>query len=120
MLVRPARVRGDLLWGRSPLLDVAYREPKSNQHIDVACQGSVLLDHIFGQPVGGTRPFIQVAVDGPNLAARSIERPARLGWCRQNRMLHPEYEARPPHDGPAPSRRQPVRARDPDAGPRPL
>src|SRR5271166_331883 len=75
-LVGPARVGGNLLRGRSPLLHMAYREPDADQHVQIATQRPVLFNDPFGQPIRPPRALLQIAVDRPDLAARRIRRPS--------------------------------------------
>ena len=72
-LIRPIWLSRDLLFGRAPFLDMGDNETHTNQHVDVGRQCSVLLDDTFGEPVGRSRAFIQIAVDRPNLAAYGIQ-----------------------------------------------
>src|SRR6266446_9311490 len=67
---------------------MGYEEPKPDEHVDVGCKGPMLLDDTFSEPIRRTWTFIQVAVNGPSLATRRIERPARLGGSSENRVLH--------------------------------
>src|SRR5271166_3035727 len=89
-LICPVRLGRYLLLGWPPFLDMGNGEAEPNEHVDVGREGPVLLDHAFGEPIGRTRAFVQIALEGPTLAARSIERPVRLGRGGENRMLHRE------------------------------
>jgi hypothetical protein len=60
---------GDLLVAGSPFLDVLDRKAGSDQQVEVGGHGSVLLDDTVGQPIGLARPFVQIIVDRPALAA---------------------------------------------------
>src|SRR5271166_6835234 len=89
-LIRPVRLGRYLLLGRTPFLDMGDSEAEPNEHVDVGRQRPMLLDDTLGEPIRRARAFIQVALDRPNLAACSIERPVRLGRRGENRMFHRE------------------------------
>ena len=76
MFIRPARLRRYLLLGRSSFLDTADGEPDPDKDVEIACQGSMLLDHPIGEPVRRARAFIQVAVDRPSLVSDRVKQPA--------------------------------------------
>ena len=50
-LVRQVWPRRYLLFGGAPLLNVEYGEPKPKEHVDIGCEGPMLLDHTFGKPI---------------------------------------------------------------------
>ena len=106
-LVRPIRLGRDLLLGRTPLLDMGDREAEPNEHVDVGRQRPMLLEDTFGEPIRRARAFIKVALDRPNLAARGVERPARLGRGGENRVLHREYKSPTGEERPVRLRHQP-------------
>src|SRR5262249_57214993 len=87
-LIGPGRVRRDLLFGRTPFLDMRDGKAQPNEHVDVGRYGPVLFDDAFGEPIRRPWALVQVSLDRPNLAAGSIERPLRLGRSRENRMFH--------------------------------
>src|ERR1700728_660410 len=47
-LVGQIRLRFYLFFGRPPFLDMTYREAEPDQHVDIGCESSVLLDDAFG------------------------------------------------------------------------
>jgi len=51
-LIGPVRLGCNLLFGRTPFLDMGDREAKPNEHVDVGREGPMLLDDTFGEPIG--------------------------------------------------------------------
>jgi len=111
-LVGPARVGGNLLHGRSPLLHTAYREPDADQHVQIATQLPVLFNHPFGQPIRPPPALLQMAVDRPDLAASRIRRPSGFGGRSKDRVLYRKDEISPLRERPAHNRNQSIQLLD--------
>jgi hypothetical protein len=72
-LLRPFRSGGDLLFGRTPVLDARDDKPGTDEHIEIRTHRPVLFDNAFHEPVSNPRVLVEIVVYGP----RRVWRPDR-------------------------------------------